>query len=178
MDPTAETAPEDIAMQLEYTYKLRDWQSTLNRGVSALDTLEAQLKERKKTLENSAVEFPEEVRNAIESNLKKISGIRDILIRPEGKPFWSEGPRLLGRIRSLFRNIDRVNSIPTRAQVIYLNELKEEFETAVASINNFLSDSVKELNNLFSQNRTPLLLVPKLIKNDGSLKKLNEYQEK
>ncbi len=176
LDPTVETAPEDIAMQLEYTYKLRDWQSTLNRGVSVLDTIEAQLKERKKTLENSAVEFPEEVRVAIESNSKKMSGIRDTLIRPEGKPCWSQGPRLLGRIRSLFRNIDGVNAGPTRAQVIYFNELKEEFETAVASINNFLSGSVKELNDLFSHNRTPVLLIPKLIKNDGSLKKLQERQ--
>jgi len=163
LDPTVPVSPEALQVQQNYAFGLRDMQSFVNDGLRALDTLAKQLEERKETVREQGEKFPREVLDAIESHLKKIESIQDSLARPEGRAFWSEGPRLIGRLSRLFGSIDGVNATPTRAQEDYYRELLQEFRVSMAEVNEYLGQSAKELNRTFRKYQVPLLLLPEPI---------------
>jgi len=133
-------------------------QSCVNDGLRAFDTLLEQLKERKNTILKQTNKFPEEVMDAIDSHIQE-----DLLTKPEGAPFWTEGPRLIERLSALFQSIDSVNKAPTRAQQSYFSELKQEFEAAMIQINAYLGERAKLINRIFSENNVPTLLIPSTI---------------
>jgi len=81
------------------------------------------------------------------------------LTRPEGKPFWSAGPRLGELLNQLFGNIDGVDTRPTPAQVELFVELKGELKEVAQEVQNFFSQDVKRLNNYLQQNNIPKILV-------------------
>lgn len=163
LDPTVEVSLEALQVQQNYAFGLRDMQSFVNDGLRALDTLAKQLDERKETLREQGEKFPKEVLDAIESHLKKIESLQDSLDRPEGRAFWSEGPRLVGRLSRLFGSIEGVNASPTRAQEDYYRELLQEFRASLAEVNDYLGQSAKELNRTFRKYQVPLLLLPEPI---------------
>ncbi len=163
-DPTLESSPEDLQMQQASAFELRDMQSFGNDALRALDGLLAQLQERKRTLQAQVDETPEEVMTAIDGHIAQITGIQDTLVKPEGKPFWSEGPRLIGRLSGLFRALEGANARPTAAQTSYLEELRVEFRTAMDTVNSYLGETAPELNMIFDQFRLPQVLIPGPIK--------------
>ena len=160
LDPTVSVSQDDLEIQQQYSIQLIDMQSFVNDGLRALDILEKQIEERKETLNRQGENIPKEVMEAVENHSKKIESLKDFLVRPEGTARWSEGPRLIGRLSRLFGSIDGVNAPPTKAQLDYFRELEEEFRKALAEVNNYLSQSVKELNNTFRKFQVPLLLLP------------------
>lgn len=164
LDPTVRVSPEELRLQQQYSLQLRDLQSFVNDGLRALDFLDKQIVERKEALSRQGKGIPKEVAEAIEANLKKIESLQDLLARPEGRAFWSEGPRLIGRLSRLFGSIDGVNASPTQAQMNYFQELEDEFNTAMSELNGYLSQSVKELNKTFRKFDLPLLLLPEPIR--------------
>jgi hypothetical protein len=164
LDPTVSVSQNDLEIQQQYSTQLIDMQSFVNDGLRALDMLNKQIEERKETLSRQGVNVPKEVMEAIEIHLKKIDSLQDYLARPEGTPRWSEGPRLIGRLSRLFGSIDGVNALPTKAQQDYLRELEGEFKKALTDVNNYLSLSMKELNNTFRKFQVPLLLLPEPVK--------------
>jgi hypothetical protein len=162
-DPTLESTPEDLEMQQAYAFELRDMQSFGNDALRALDGLLAQLQERKRTLQARVDETPEEVMTAIDGHITQITGIQGTLVKPEGKPFWSEGPRLIGRLSGLFGALEGANARPTAAQTSYLEELRVEFRTAMDTVNSYLGETAPELNRIFDQFQLPQVLIPSLI---------------
>ena len=163
LDPTVGVSLEALQVQQNYAFGLRDMQSFVNDGLRALDTLAKQIEERKETVREQGEKFPREVLDAIESHLRKIESIQDSLARPEGRAFWSEGPRLIGRLSRLFGSIEGVNASPTRAQEEYYRELLQEFRVSMAEVNDYLGQSAKELNRTFRKYQVPLLLLPEPI---------------
>ncbi len=162
-DPTLASTPQDLQTQQAYAFELRDMQSYGNDALRALDALEAQLRERKRMLQSQVSEAPEEVLTAIDEHITLITGIQDTLSKPEGKPFWSEGPRLIGRLSSLFRGLEGANAAPTAAQTAYLEELREEFRTAMDAVNGYLGETAPEMNTIFDRFQLPQVLIPGLI---------------
>ena len=163
LDPTVPVSLKALQVQQNYAFGLRDMQSLVNDGLRALDTLAKQLDERKETVREQGEKFPREILEAIESHLRKIESIQESLARPEGRAFWSEGPRLIGRLGRLFESIDGVNASPTRAQEDYYRELLQEFRVSMAEVNVYLDQSAKELNRTFRKYQVPLLLLPEPI---------------
>jgi len=163
LDPTVPVSLEALQVQQNYAFGLRDMQSSVNDGLRALDSLAKQLVERKDTVKEQGEKFPREALEAIESHLRKIEAIQDSLARPAGRAFWSEGPRLIGRLSRLFGSIEGVNAPPTRAQEDYYRELLQEFRVSMAEVNDYLSQSAKELNRTFRKYQVPLLLFPEPI---------------
>jgi photosystem II stability/assembly factor-like uncharacterized protein len=160
LDPTVQVSLDALQIQQNFAFGLRDIQSFINDGLRALDSLAKQLDERKDTVREQGEKFPSEVLDAIESHLKKIESIQESLARPEGRAFWSEGPRLVGRMSRLFGSIDGVNASPTRAQEEYYRELLQEFRGSMAEVNDYLGQSIKELNRIFRKYQVPPLLLP------------------
>ncbi|MDH5468207.1 MAG: hypothetical protein OEY25_12390, partial [Candidatus Aminicenantes bacterium] len=163
LDPTVPVSLEALQVQQNYAFGLRDMQSFVNDGLRALDSLAKQIDERKETVREQGEKFPREVLEAIESHLRKIESIQESLARPEGRAFWSEGPRLIGRLSRLFGSIDGVNASQTRAQEDYYRELLQEFRVSMAEVNDYLSQSAKELNRTFRKYQVPLILLPEPI---------------
>jgi len=164
LDSTVKVSPEELRIQQQYSLQLRDRQSFVNDGLRALDLLKKQLKERKETVNMRGEEVPMEVKEAIKNHSGEIESLQDLLARPEGRAFWSEGPRLIGRLSRLFGSIDGVNAPPTKAQEDYFRELEVEFKTAMGKVNKYLSQSVKDLNKTFGKFQVPLLLLPEPIR--------------
>jgi hypothetical protein len=164
LDPTVNVSPDDLALQLQYSRRLRDMQSFVNDGLGALDMLKEQLDSRKKTIKKQEERFPKEVMEAVDDHLKKIESIQNILTRPEGRAFWSTTARLGGRLRGLFGSIDGANASPTKAQVQYFSELEIGYKSGMAEVNLYLSQTVNEINAELRRNQVPSLLIPELIK--------------
>jgi photosystem II stability/assembly factor-like uncharacterized protein len=164
LDPMVNLSSDDLALQLQYSLRLRDMQSFVNDGLKALDMLKEQLEERKKTIKEQKERFPEEIMQAIDNHLKKIESIQNILVRPQEGAGFSEEARLGERLGSLFGSIDGVNAAPTKAQVYYFNELEKEFKSGMDEVNLYLGQTVKEINNELIKHQVPSLLVPERIK--------------
>jgi len=163
VDPTVRVSEDDLELQHEYASDLCTMQSHVNDGLRALDTVLEQLQERKNTISRQAGRFPEEVMEAIDKHLGEVKQIQDVLSRPEGTPFWSEGPRLIERLSGLFESINSVNKAPTKAQMDYFDELQKEFETGMSRVNDYLGERAREINQIFSENNVPTLLIPEAI---------------
>jgi len=163
LDPLVDISMDKLSLQYQYSLNLREMQSIVNDGLRGLDQLKAQVEERKMIIEKLSKDFTAQVLEVINTHLKKIDSIQERLARPEGKPFWSEGPRLVERLGSLFASIEGVNAAPTKAQIEYFKELEEEFKGAMAEVNRYLSQSVVELNNKLNEYKLPLVLVPEPI---------------
>ncbi|MBS3819609.1 hypothetical protein KGY73_08930 [bacterium] len=162
VDPKVEVSMDDLKTQLKYTLQLRDMISYVNDGLRAMDILEKQLKERKETLKKKG-EMAGELKDIMEKHMEKIKDIKNLLTRPEGEPFWSQGARVKGRLRNLFRTIDGVNAAPSNKQMEYFKVLQEEYRSVMAEVNGYLSQSAKELNSKLSQHQVPELLIPEII---------------
>lgn len=168
MDPSIEFSLEEMQTQLRLSFQLRDMKSLVNDALRALDSVRSQLLERKKITAGRETDFPEEVPSTLDTGLRRIQEIQDLLSKPEGRPFWSEGPRLIDRLGSLFSSIDGVNAPPTPAQHKYFDELTAEFESAVTDVNAFLGAAVEEINRIFASSQIPALLAPPLIRRELS----------
>jgi hypothetical protein len=164
LDPMVNVSPDDLALQLQYSLRLRDMQSFVNDGLSALDMLKEQLESRKKTIKKQEERFPKEVMEAVDNHLKKIESIQNTFARPEGIAFWSTTSRLGGRLRGLFGSIDGANASPTKAQMEYFNELEIGYKSGMAEVNKYLSQTVKEIDAELRRNQVPSLLIPELIR--------------
>ncbi len=163
LDPLLDISLDKLSQQQQYSLNLRDMQSMVNDGLRALDMLRAQVDERKNMVEKLSKDFSAEVLGVVDSHLNKIDSIQEILVRPEGKAFWSEGPRLAERLNSLFASIEQVDAAPTKAQVEYFKELEEEFKAAMGEVNRYLAQTVQELNNKLAERKLPLVFVPEPI---------------
>jgi photosystem II stability/assembly factor-like uncharacterized protein len=164
LDPTVNVTSDDLALQLQYSLRLRDMQSLVNDGLTALDRLKEQLEERKKTIKEQEEKFPKEIMQAVDNHLKKIESIQNILARPQGGAGFSQEARVGERLRSLFGSIDGVDAAPTKAQLYYFNELEKEFKSYMAEVNLYLRQTVKEINNELIKHQVPSLFIPEQIK--------------
>jgi photosystem II stability/assembly factor-like uncharacterized protein len=164
LDPMVNVSSDDLTLQLQYSLRLREMQSFVNDGLSALDMLKEQLESRKETIKKQEERFPKEVMEAVDKHLEKIKSIQNILARPEGESRLSAESRLAERLRSLFGSIDGANASPTRAQVQYFNELEIGYKSGMAEVNQYLSQTVKEIDAELRRNQVPSLLIPDLIK--------------
>jgi len=57
-----------------------------------------------------------------------------------------------------------VNASPTKAQTQYFNELEKEFKFGMAEANQYLGQTVQEINNELMKHQVPTLFIPDQIK--------------
>ena len=166
LDPTVQASLEDLKIRYDHSVKLAGLISALNDGIRFLASVKGQIQERRRTA-NAQAGVPgadEAALKAMERHLTLIDSFLGIVKKPEGKPFWSEGPRLSEQLESLFGALEDVNAAPTRAQTDFLGELREEFKTVMARINDYLLTSTAELNQTLALKKIPLVLVPPPVK--------------
>jgi photosystem II stability/assembly factor-like uncharacterized protein len=157
IDPLVEVSIADLEGQFEAARTLRDMQSTLNAGLRGLDVIAEQLKARRGTLERMELELPDEIEEAWKSHDESLEALMNSLTRADGKPFWSQGPRLADQIGNLFGNIDSQFAAPTKAQIDFLAELDVEYQEKVEELRTYFEETLPELNSQFQGAGVPSL---------------------
>ena len=167
LDPSLNVFKEDLRLQHRTSVRLLEMQSVLNDALRLFDGLKSQVEERKKTIQALGRNVKESTVRAVDSHLEKITGLQNEITRPSGGMAFgvlAGGPRVLERISSLFSSIDGVHAAPTQAQVAFYGELVAEFRLALDKINEYLSDTAKELNSALESSRIPQVLIPEPLK--------------
>jgi photosystem II stability/assembly factor-like uncharacterized protein len=159
-DPTASVAPGALEDQYRHTVKLRDLRSSVNDALRGLDSLKTQVEERKKTLKAQKKDAPDALTAEIDSALEELGQLLDGLVRPTGKPFWSEGPRLADRLQDLFSQLNSVLTAPTSPQQTYFGELLSEYREKITAVNGFFTEKARALSRNLEAAGAPGLLVP------------------
>ena len=160
VDPLVPVSIEDLTAQFEVASELRDMISVLNDGLRGLDAWKSQLEPRAALLKLLQREQPEDLGALLAERGEALEAILSTLARAEGKPFWSQGPRLSERLADLFSNVDGGFQRPSAAQMQYLEELRSELATAVGDLNRLFSEDLPALNAALAAAELPELLVP------------------
>ncbi len=162
VDPLVEVSGEALRAQFDAAVELTEMQSKLNDRLKGLDAVGAQLEARRATVKTLEIELPDELKKAWQEHDEAAKELLGGLAREEGKPFWSQGPRLSELLRSLGREIDGQFAAPTAAQRKLLGELRDEYGQAVARIAAFLGESVPALNARLDGAGIPPVALPEL----------------
>ena len=161
VDPTLEAGYDELAAQHEVATRLRDLVSVANEGLRALDVLRSEIEARRESAELLDLDVPEEAATARGDLAEGLQTAAEELTRPEGKTFWSQGPRLADHLQSLSSDVDsNAFGAPTAAQLSHLEELEGRCDEVFATLNEFFAEKVPELNTLLSEHGLPGLSVP------------------
>lgn len=163
LDPLLETTREELEIQERFCRELIDMMSHVNDALRRLDLLKEQLEDRIELVDTQKIESSSAAADLIKQNLELVNSFLDAMVRPEGVPFWSDGPRLSERLSSLFSAIDGANAAPTQQQIDYFNQLQLEFNTSIDKLNQYISQDASNLNQKLKEAGIPQIYVPAII---------------
>lgn len=162
IDPLVQVSQADLEEQFRVATELIAMQSTLNRGLRGMDVVAEQLEARRQTAERMEIELSAELKADWKQHVDAAVELMDALARTEGKPFWSQGPRLGEQLGNLFGNVDSQFAAPTAAQLDLLAELRQEYEVMVGELTRFFEESVPFFNSTLSSAGIPEVAIPNL----------------
>ncbi len=157
--PTLVADPAGLEAQFDMALALRDMRSAANDALRGIDLLEQGFKARRATSKSAKRELPEEIDTGLKKAEKRLAKIKHSFVREEGKPFWSQGPRVSARLGALFQNVDSAFAAPTTAQSEYFAALETESREALEAYNAFLAE-LATLNESLVQNELPVIVIP------------------
>ncbi len=157
LDPLLQVKEEELKEQLQVSLKLRDMISNLNLILRNLDSVEEQLKNLNRTLEEVYEKPPKEVFNRVEQLLEKVKKLKGNIIR-ESRLSWAGGSRLLDHLRSLYWGIQRPFRAPTKAQMELLREVEQEYNLRMKEAEELLKKDIKEFNFFLKERNLPVIL--------------------
>jgi photosystem II stability/assembly factor-like uncharacterized protein len=163
IDPMVAVTAADLATEYSVANELTAMQSAVNDGLRGLDALKSQLEARRAAVKLMRQELPEELETAWKEHDEAAKEITEKLARKEDKPFWSQGPRLAGRLGGLFYEVDSQFAAPTAAQMDYFEELKGDYSELTDELNRFFSIDIPALNALLETHGVPPVAVPEAI---------------
>ncbi|MEP7346710.1 MAG: hypothetical protein ABI877_15670, partial [Gemmatimonadaceae bacterium] len=134
MDPAVEVSVADLRKQFDAALNLREMRSAMNDTLRAIDAYRAQLVGRKNVVATLRAEVKTEQMKAIDAEIADVDSLLAAVTQPQGKTFWSEGPRISERLGALANAIDGPNRAPTTHQVQLLGELQIEWKEALMKV--------------------------------------------
>jgi hypothetical protein len=138
VDPTSKATPEALRAQFAMAMELRELQSLANDTLRALDGRKAELEARRRSAQAVPDDGGVTVVRALTGELAQVDSLLDILVKPAGVPFWSDGPRVSDRIGALLRNVDSGNFPPTGPQQGLAKALALELRQALDRVQKYL----------------------------------------
>ena len=138
VDPTSKTTPDALRTQFTIAMELRELQSLANDTLRSLDGRKAELEARRRSAQAVPDGGGAAVMRALSGELAQVDSLFDILVKPAGVPFWSDGPRVSDRIGALLRNVDSGNFPPTAPQQGLAKELAVELRQALDRVRKYL----------------------------------------
>jgi photosystem II stability/assembly factor-like uncharacterized protein len=134
MDPAVEVSVADLRQQFEAGMNLREMRSAMNDTLRAIDAYRAQLVGRKNVVATLRAEGKADQMKAIDAEIADVDSLLASVTVPQGKTFWSEGPRVSERLGALENGIDGPNRAPTTHQMQLIGELQVEWKAALAKV--------------------------------------------
>ncbi len=160
MDPLVEVSAADLQRQQEAAVALRDMHSVINDGLKGMDVVAEQLSARRASAQRLDEDFSEAVEAAWKEHDEAARALMNGLAREEGKPFWSQGPRFAEQLGALFFRIDGQFAAPTKAQLLWLEELRAEYTQQVTKIKRYFGETVVHLNSALEEGGVPPVTIP------------------
>jgi photosystem II stability/assembly factor-like uncharacterized protein len=167
LDLSLNVPKEELRLQHRTALRLLEMQSLLNDALRLTDGLKSQVEERKKTMRALGRNVKESTSRAVDSHLEKIAALQKEISRFSGERTLglpAGGSRVLESVSSLLRAVDGLNAAPTQAQVAFYGELVVEFREVMDKVNEYLSDTARDLNSALESSRIPQVLLPEPIK--------------
>lgn len=152
--------PYLIPMKAGYQFALEAWEmiQKLQRASQAIDSVETQIQTLRTIARQQDIKLPEEVSKALEEHEKTLRELKGQIDNPNTGLAYARAPRLRGRLNSVFSAVSS-NTGPTQAQVAYFNEVKQEFDTLYAQIQDYLQNRVPSLNAVLKAHNLPIVLM-------------------
>jgi photosystem II stability/assembly factor-like uncharacterized protein len=138
VDPTSKTTPEALREQFIVAMELRELQSLANDTLRALDGRKAELEARRRAAQAIPDGGGAAAVRTLTGEIAQADSLLDLLVKPAGVPYWSDGPRISDRIGALLRNIDSGNFPPTPAQQKLGKDLAVELRDALERVRRYL----------------------------------------
>ena len=159
LDPSLTVTPAALRETFDAARELTALRSEANDLLRRLDDLKLQVEERGKLA--ASRHAGGEVAKVLEKEGEALKGLTDGMARPEGRPVYSEGPRVVDRLAALFFAIDGVNLAPTAAQRALLAELRQEARATIDGANRHFGEALKGTNDALRAADLPEIGVPK-----------------
>jgi len=158
-NPAARIADSDLEAQNRMTRSAWKMQSATNRLLQTLDSLKAQIEDRKSAARSLGKTISETLDSDLKGVLEKIEALSGALAMPELKdrPAVGEAPRLYEKLSDLLASVGSVNAAPTEAQRRYFEELNRESLRLTGEVSSYLA-SLTELNAKLHAEELPVLL--------------------
>jgi len=83
-----------------------------------------------------------------------------VWVRDDGKPFWSQGPKLAGHLGRFMRELDSAFVRPTEAQRALVESLRGETDQALEDLTIFLQQTVPAANDTLVSAGVPAIAIP------------------
>lgn len=164
IDPLLAASADDLVAQEQATMRLAALVDASNRALRALDRVGEQLAARRDSHRKMR---PEDLRDADDPAIAVMTALEAALVaelaiweRDDELPFWSQGPKLSGRLGRFLREIDAAFARPTSAQVAYVEQLGGETEAALAGLRTFLGEMLPAVNSDLAEHAIPAIAVP------------------
>jgi len=136
MDPLLKISLKDLKQAQSLSAQLKDKVTSVNGALKKIAMVEAQMKERKSLKKDADFQFWEPFS-------QKLNRLKAQLVREEGKPYWSQGPRLKDRLEDLMGGIDGGFAAPTAAQEALFEELRSEHANFFVQFTDMLQADLK-----------------------------------
>jgi hypothetical protein len=131
-----------------------------NLMLRGLDGITAQLDERKKSLEALGRALSTDSQKALDACKAAHEKVFDRLGLKDNIPYYSEPPRLPGRLLDLMSSVDDAYAAPTAGQRDYARKLEGELEAAKAAYAALLDGPFAALNAALVRESLPALVRP------------------
>ena len=160
MDPHLEVSLADLKAQHTAASKLVEMVSGNNDTLRKMDALRAQMKAHQAFAKSIKRELSEEGQEAWKAFEEKLTELAERVTRPEGKTFWSVGPRHSEGVNGLLGNLDDAFAAPTIYQEKLLVTLTEEHQEILADWETLMSEDLAALNVALGADGLTSLTVP------------------
>jgi hypothetical protein len=134
-------------------------QSEVNQLLQTLDSITAQIEDRKNAARNLGKNLSEALDADLKGVLEEIGALSDTLAMPEltDRPSVGEAPRLYEKLSDLLSSVNSVNAAPTEAQRQYFDSLVRENERLAGDVRSYIA-SLTGLNEKLRVEGIPVLL--------------------
>ena len=160
IDPLVKVSTEALKAQHELATRLGGMITEANLLLRGLDGIQAQLDERKNSLEALGRTLSIDAQRALDDYRSAHQKVFDRVGLKDNIPYYSEPPRIPGRLLELMSSLDEGYAAPTPGQREYAKKLEEKLEEAKAAYRALLEGPFAALNAAFTKESLPALLRP------------------
>jgi len=153
VDPELEVSLADLKKAQQVARDLKGKVTSVNFALYTLERLKEQLDNRKSL--KSDLE-----KDVFKESEETMADLRAILVREDGKPYWSQGPQLKDLLERLMGDIDGAFAAPTAAQEALYEKLVGEYGNFQIQFRDFLEEKVPGIQGKLTELGLPDLYVP------------------